>query len=96
MCISLNKILLRNRHDIVAGILESALEEPGITKTRVMFKAQLSYNQLKEYIPYLQRRELISYDAKRRVYKTTTKGTSVLELYNTINELASLHRNGDI
>jgi predicted transcriptional regulator len=50
---------------------------------------QLSFNQLKEYIPYLQHKELISYDAKRRVYRTTKKGTRVLELYDKINELVS-------
>ena len=78
--------------DIIAEILESALGDQGIRKTRIMFKVQLSYNQLREYIPYLQSRELISYDAQRGVYKTTKKGTRVLELYNKINELASLHR----
>jgi predicted transcriptional regulator len=87
-------ILHRDHQEIIAEILESALGSQGITKTRIMYKVQLSFNQLKEYIPYLQHKELISYDAKRRVYRTTKKGTRVLELYDKINELVSLYLHG--
>jgi predicted transcriptional regulator len=84
-------ILHRDRLDIFARILESASKIQGITKTRIMYEVQLSYNQVKEYVPYLQRRELMSYDAEKRVYRTTNKGKRVLELYNKINEFVQLH-----
>ena len=74
--------------DIIAEILESALGDQGIRKTRIMFKVQLSYNQLREYIPYLQSRELISYDTQRRVYKTTKRGQGS---WNYITRLMNLH-----
>jgi predicted transcriptional regulator len=83
--------LPRDRQDIIVKILENALGSQGITKTRIMYKVNLFYTQLKEYIPYLQRHELISYDTKRRIYRTTMKGTRVLELYNKMNELIPLH-----
>lgn len=54
------------------------------------------YNQLKEHIPYLQRKELITYDAKGRVYRTTMKGRRVLELHKEMNELMHLYATENI
>jgi len=67
---------MRNRtyHDILAKVLEAAKGTDGTTKTRIMYGAYLSSNQLKEYIAYCQGHGLISYNARKRVYKTTIKG----------------------
>jgi predicted transcriptional regulator len=84
-------ILQRDHQVIVSTILESARRNQGVTKTKIMNVVKLSYTQLKEYIPYLQRKELISYNAKRRVYRTTMRGERVLELYKEMNELVPLY-----
>jgi hypothetical protein len=47
----------------------------GCHKNQNHVPGALSCNQLKEYIPYLQRNELISYDTKKRVCRITMKGT---------------------
>ncbi|MGB8640746.1 MAG: winged helix-turn-helix domain-containing protein, partial [Nitrososphaeraceae archaeon] len=39
----------RTHHDILAKVLETAKGTDGTTKTRIMYGAYLSSNQLKEY-----------------------------------------------
>lgn len=80
---------LKNRtyHDILAKVLEAAKGTDGTTKTRVMYGAYISSNQLKEYIAYCQGHGLISYDARKRVYKTTGKGIRLLELFRKMHEI---------
>ena len=41
----------RDRHEIVAEILETAIG--GAIKTHIMYKAKLSYNQLNDYLTSL-------------------------------------------
>ena len=45
----------RSRTEIVSNILEAA--NGGVTKTKIMYKAFLSYNQLKEYHFYFDRKQ---------------------------------------
>ncbi len=49
----------RSRTEIVAMILEAA--NGGATKTKIMYKAFLSYAQLKEYLSVLIENDLIEY-----------------------------------
>ena len=49
----------RSRTEIVAMILEAA--NGGATKTKIMYKAFLSYNQLREYLSVLIENNLIEY-----------------------------------
>ena len=49
----------RSRTEIVSNILEAA--NGGVTKTKIMYKAYLSYNQLKEYLSILIENNLIEY-----------------------------------
>ena len=50
----------RTHHDILAKVLQTAKNTDGITKTRIMYGAYLSSNQLKEYIAYCQGNGLVS------------------------------------
>ncbi|MGA7042308.1 MAG: winged helix-turn-helix domain-containing protein, partial [Nitrososphaeraceae archaeon] len=50
----------RSRTDIVGLILEAA-NGGGATKTRIMYKAFLSYAQLKEYLTVLLENNLLEY-----------------------------------
>jgi len=56
----------RSRTEIVSMMLEAA--NGGATKTRIMYKAFLSYGQLKEYLSVLIENNLIEY---LEVYKHT-------------------------
>ena len=62
----------RSRSEIVAIILEAA--NGGTTRTRIMYKAFLSFAQLKEYLSMLLEKGLIEYEEGTRRYKTTEKG----------------------
>ena len=59
----------RSRSEIVAIILEAA--NGGTTRTRIMYKAFLSFAQLKEYLSMLLEKGLIEYEEGTRRYKTT-------------------------
>ena len=59
----------RSRTEIVAMILEAA--NGGTTKTKIMYVAFLSYNQLKEYLSILIENNLIEYLDGTQTYKTT-------------------------
>jgi predicted transcriptional regulator len=50
-----------------------------------MYKANLSYAQLKEYMIVLTEGDLLRYDLDTQTFKTTEKGLSLLEAYNQMN-----------
>ena len=75
----------RGRTEIVATILEAANGE--VTKTKIMYVAFLSYNQLKEYLSVLKENNLIEYNEGTQTYKTTEKGLNYLKMKNEIVEL---------
>jgi predicted transcriptional regulator len=79
----------RSRTEIVGLILEAA-NGGGATKTKIMYKAFLSFAQLQEYLTMLQNNELIEYEGERRAYRTTEKGMKLLELYENMSELVPL------
>jgi len=75
----------RSRTEIVAMILEAA--NGGATKTRIMYKAFLSYAQLREYLSVLIENNLLEYLEGSQTYKTTEKGLNFLKMHNEIGEL---------
>ena len=75
----------RGRTEIVATILEAAKGKA--TKTKIMYIAFLSYNQLKEYLSVLRENNLIEYSEETKTYKTTEKGLNYLKMNNEIGEL---------
>ena len=79
----IQRMKYRIRSEIVALILEAA--NGGATKTKIMYKAFLSFVHLKGYLSVLLKNELIDYDAGGKIYKTTPKGIRLLEVYNQIN-----------
>ncbi|HKF27367.1 MAG TPA: winged helix-turn-helix domain-containing protein [Nitrososphaera sp.] len=74
----------RSRTDITAQILEAA--NGGVTKTKIMYKAFLSYAQLKEYLTVLIENALLEYIEGEQIYRTTEKGNRFLKIYNQIGE----------
>ncbi len=75
----------RSRTDITAQILETA--NGGVTKTKIMYKAFLSYAQMKEYLARLVENKLIEYERETQRYKTTEKGLEFMRLYDNIGAL---------
>jgi predicted transcriptional regulator len=75
----------RSRTEIVSMMLEAA--NGGATKTRIMYKAFLSYGQLREYLSVLIENNLIEYLEGIQRYKTTEKGLNLLKMHNEIGEL---------
>jgi len=75
----------RSRTEIVSMILDAA--NGGATKTKIMYKAFLSYAQLREYLSVLIENNLLEYLEGRHIYKTTEKGLNLLKMHNEIGEL---------
>ncbi|HEY6659419.1 MAG TPA: winged helix-turn-helix domain-containing protein [Nitrososphaeraceae archaeon] len=75
----------RSRTEIVSSILDAA--NGGTTKTKIMYIAFLSYNQLNEYLSILIENNLIEYLDGTKTFKTTEKGLNFLKMHNEIGEL---------
>ena len=75
----------RSRTEIVGSILDAA--NGGAFKTKIMYTAFLSYNQLKEYLSILIETNLIEYLVGANKFKTTEKGLNFIKMHNEIGEL---------
>ena len=77
----------RSRTEIISMILDSVTV--GTTKTKIMYKAYLSYTQLKEYLSLLEQSGMIMYENGSQVYKITEKGRKFLKLSIEIGDMVS-------
>ena len=75
----------RSRTEIVGMMLEAA--NGRATKTKIMYSAFLSYNQLKDYLSVMIENNLIECLEGTQTYKTTEKGLNFLKMNNQIGEL---------
>ena len=78
---------IRDRTDIIRQLLDIANGAEGITKVKIMYKAFLSYKQIKEYVALLTERDLLSYDSITHTYKTTDKGLRLLQFCNELDDM---------
>jgi predicted transcriptional regulator len=85
----------RSRTEILCQILDSAKELDGLTKTKIMFQAFLSYRQLGDYLSVLLENGLLEYDAQSDRYKTTEKGMKMLETYQKLHALVGDDQDSD-
>jgi predicted transcriptional regulator len=79
----------RSRTEIVCNILD-ATNGGGATKTKIMYKAFLSYTQLKEYLSVLTENNLIEYSNgthSRLQKKDSTILKCIMKLENYYNKL---------
>jgi len=83
----------RDRLYIIAEILEIAKD--GTLKTQIMYKANLSFSQLNEYLNFLVNLNLL--ESKqingKTIYKTTDKGFKYLDSYKEILQLLKNTKN---
>jgi predicted transcriptional regulator len=77
----------RNRIYIIAEILTIAKE--GTLKTQIMYRANLSFTQLSEYLSFLTEISLLEIHNEngKQIYRTTAKGHKYLEKYEDIANL---------
>lgn len=77
----------RSSTEIIDTILRSL--DSGATRTRIMYRAYLSYSQLKEYLALLESRQLLKYEEGSQIYTITEKGLRFMNAYDDIRELVS-------
>lgn len=78
----------RSRTEIIAMILRTAYK--GATKMRIMYGAYLSYGQVKEYLEFLLRKNLLILERNTSMYRLTEKGLDYLTKFEQINEIMSV------
>ena len=75
----------RSRTEIVAMILDAA--NGGTTKTKIMYKVMLTYNQIRNYLSILIENNLIEYLDGTQTFRTTEKGLNLLKIHNEMTDL---------
>jgi len=75
----------RSSTEIIDSMLRSI--RSGATKTHIMYRAYMSYSQLKEYLKLLEERQLIRIEPGSQLYMLTEKGLKFMNAYEKINEL---------
>ncbi|PVX24549.1 MAG: hypothetical protein CW691_07450 [Candidatus Bathyarchaeum sp.] len=65
------------------------IAKDGCLKTQIMYRANLSFSQLNEYLSFLTKMNLlkIQNENKKNVYRTTAKGDKYLEKYKDISDI---------
>ncbi|KPV63592.1 MAG: hypothetical protein AOA66_0724 [Candidatus Bathyarchaeota archaeon BA2] len=83
----------RDRLYIMSEILNIAKD--GSLKTQIMYKTNLSFAQLNEYLSFLLKIKLLEVvtENERTLYKTTTKGIRYLQNYEKIANLLNEEEN---
>jgi predicted transcriptional regulator len=78
----------RDQIEVIGQILQVANSDRNATKTRIMYKVLLSYNQLKEHLVFLTEKDLLRPNEKNtRTFRVTDKGLRFLQIYNQINDM---------
>jgi predicted transcriptional regulator len=76
----------RTRIEIISQILKTANGgRDGAKKIRIMYGANLSHEQLKQYLMFLTQNNLLGYDLDTRTFKITEKGLRFLDTYDRID-----------
>jgi predicted transcriptional regulator len=77
----------RDKLYIVAEILEIARD--GSLKTQIMYRANLSFTQLNDYLRFMLKINLLEQvlENDKQIYRATGKGVDFLQRYREINEL---------
>ena len=71
----------RDRLGIMAEIMEVA--RGGRLKTQIMYKANLSFSQIRDYLSFLTEMGFlrVRVETRKRIYETTSKGILYIENY---------------
>ena len=83
----------RSRTEIVAMILEIASQ--GARKTKIMYKAYLSYSQLNQYMSFLIENKLIECKLGAEIYTLTEKGRRLGQVCKELEDMIPLKKERD-
>ena len=77
----------RDKIEIISDVLEAA--NGGASKIRIMYKAGLSYKQMRGYVNFLAEKGLLDYGYQQdvQIVRTTEKGLLFLDTYNRIHDI---------
>ena len=81
----------RSRIEIMGDLLSKCMG--GLKRTHIMYKVNLSYKQLCEYLEVLEQAALIELDYDdegQKIFRTTQKGFEFVDYYQRLNKLASI------
>lgn len=62
----------------------------GATKTKIMYRAFLSFAQLKEYLLILEENDLLHYNKQEGKFIITNKGIKFLHIYEQLDNLIKI------
>ena len=84
----------RDKLSIIAEILEIAKD--GTLKTQIMYKANLSFAQLNDYLKFMMKTSLLTKfrTGGKDVYTATEKGVDFLQRHFELTELLKESENG--
>jgi predicted transcriptional regulator len=87
----------RTQEEITALILEViANGSNGTTQTIIMYKAYLTFAQLKRFLSSLLEKGIIEYQKEDQLYTITEKGIHLLQVYNQLIQLQTSNNNMSI
>jgi len=75
----------RSQFEILAKVPE--LFRKPTTKTRIMFKTDMSYSGMQKFMKHLQKLELLKLDDDAKKYVTTEKGLEFVRRYAGLQDL---------
>jgi predicted transcriptional regulator len=79
---------MKNRSKIeIFGMVLAVANGQEVTKTEIMYRAFLSFTQMKEILTTMTERGLLEFDRTTQTFKTTPKGLKVVQAYTELNEL---------
>ena len=83
-CAIKDLVKYRSRTDIISQILAAA--NGGATKTTIMYRGFLSFEQLKAYLAMLTENGLLEYDIELQKFRTSEKGLKFLQLHSQMGK----------
>jgi UDP-N-acetyl-D-mannosaminuronic acid dehydrogenase len=78
----------RNADETISSILHAAIG--GVTKTTIMYKSFITYDQLNEYLSLLLEKGLIAYQEGEKLYRTTDKGINFVQANKKTTEFKKI------
>jgi predicted transcriptional regulator len=86
----------RSKTEIINQVLGAAAtngkdSSSGATKTQIMYKSFLSFDQLNRYLSLLLENGLLNYNKKTAKYKVTDKGLKFLKVYDQIGDAIGVY-----
>jgi predicted transcriptional regulator len=77
----------RSALEIMADIIRTCSDGRGAKKSRILYKANLSFGLVGKYLPILIENKLLTVDSVTRIYRATSGGTMFVRLLDEVSQL---------